>query len=96
MKAQGFQGIIVVNDINPEVGTFDAILYPDSFGPEPEEVVEPQSDVALESAPALLGEEILSLKTLLEHFQVLEEYKETKILTQKVVRAIYFLNNLPI
>lgn len=90
LKAQGFKGIIVVNDINPEVGTFDATLYPDSFGTEPEEVVESKSDVALENALALLGKEILSVKPLLEPFQVLEEYKETKILTPKVVRAFEF------
>ena len=94
LKAQGFQGIIVVNDINPEVGTFDAILYPDSFGPEPEEVVESQSDVALENALALLGKEVLSVKPLLEHFQVLEEYKETEILTQKVWSALEFASAL--
>lgn len=83
-----------VDIIYPEVGTFDAILYPDSFGPEPEEVVESQSDVALENALALLGKEVLSVKPLLEHFLVLEEYKETKILTPKVVRAFEFASAL--
>lgn len=96
LKAQGFQGVIVVNDINPEVGTVDAILYPDSFGPEPEEVVEPEVVVnaALEDALSVIGKKILSEKTLLEHYKVLEEFKETKILTDEVVRAFEFASAL--